>query len=150
MTASPIRTHASALLARDVVKRYGERVALHGVDLVAAPGQPLGLVGENGAGKSTLLRILAGVEQPDGGSVDRPADLGYLPQSPELAGATTVGDVLDGALAPLHDAVRLLETLAEDLGSPAADQDYDVTLAWATAHEAWDADRRAQVAAARL
>src|SRR3954453_19644325 len=50
MTASPVRTHRAALLARDLVTRYGDRVVLHGVDLVASPGSPLGLVGENGAG----------------------------------------------------------------------------------------------------
>ncbi|MDX6302847.1 MAG: macrolide transport system ATP-binding/permease protein, partial [Nocardioidaceae bacterium] len=75
---------------------------------------------------------------------------GYLPQSPDLAGSATVGDVLDGALAPLHDAVARLETLAEDLTSPGSAEEYDATLAWVTMHDAWDADRRAEVAAVRL
>ena len=150
MTASPFRQPASALRAHDVVKSYGARTVLSGVDLVAAPGLPVGLVGGNGAGKSTLLRILAGVEAPDGGSVQRPPDVGYLPQSPGLGGSATVGDVLDSALAPLHAAVARLETLAEQLTSPGSAEEYDATLAWATTHDAWDADRRAEVAAARL
>jgi len=57
----------SALVARDLVKAYGDRPVLDGVDLVATPGRPLGLVGENGVGKSTLLRVLAGSESPDAG-----------------------------------------------------------------------------------
>ena len=57
----------SPLVGRDLAMTYGDRVVLDGVDLVAHPGQPLGLVGENGAGKSTLLRLLAGLETPDAG-----------------------------------------------------------------------------------
>jgi macrolide transport system ATP-binding/permease protein len=140
----------SALVGRDLAKTYGDRLVLDGVDLVAHPGQPLGLVGENGAGKSTLLRLLAGREAPDAGTVDRPADLGYLGQEPDFADDATVGEVLDDALAPLHDAVARLEQLAGRLDEPAVAEEYDATLTWATLHEAWDADRRAETAAARL
>jgi macrolide transport system ATP-binding/permease protein len=140
----------SALVARDISKAYGDRVVLDGVDLLATPGQPLGLVGENGAGKSTLLRIVAGREEPDAGSVDRPTELGYLGQEPEFASGAAVGDVLDAALAPLHDAVGRLEALSHRLDEPAAVDEYDALLGWATLHEAWDADRRAETAAARL
>jgi macrolide transport system ATP-binding/permease protein len=140
----------AALVARDVTKAYGDRVVLDGVDLVASPGKPLGLVGENGVGKSTLLRIVAGREPGDAGSIDRPAELAYLGQEPDFPADATVADVLDSALAPLHDAVRDLETLAERLADPAAADEYDALLRWAGLHEAWDADRRAETTAARL
>ena len=143
-------TGLSPLVARDVVKRYGDRLVLDGLDIVAAPGVPLGLVGENGSGKSTLLRVLAGVEDPDSGSVSRPADLGYLGQEPDFTRTATVGEVLHDALAPLHSAVARLESLAEHLGRPGAAEEYDATLTWATRHEAWDADRRAELVADRL
>jgi macrolide transport system ATP-binding/permease protein len=146
----PHSASLTALVARDVRKAYGDRVVLDGVDLLATPGQPLGLVGENGVGKSTLLRIVAGREEPDSGSVDRPAELGYLGQEPEFAGGASVGDVLDAALAPLHAAVRDLEALAHRLDDAAVADEYDALLGWATLHEAWDADRRAETAAARL
>src|SRR3954469_8901992 len=89
----------SALVGRDLAKTYGDRVVLDGVDLVASPAQPLGLVGENGVGKSTLLRLLAGLEPPDAGAVERPADLAHLGQDPEFPAGATIGDVLDDALA---------------------------------------------------
>ena len=108
MSALP-HAPVSALVARDVSKAYGDRVVLDGVDLVASPGSPLGLVGENGVGKSTLLRLLAGVEAADGGAVTRPEDLAYLAQDPDFPADATVGSVLDEALAPLHDAVGRLE-----------------------------------------
>ncbi|MFZ5846666.1 MAG: ABC-F family ATP-binding cassette domain-containing protein [Actinomycetota bacterium] len=148
--STQIHSSLSALVARDVTRAYGARVVLDGVDLVAEPGRPLGLVGENGAGKSTLLRILSGTEPADGGSVARPADLAYLTQEPTFAEGATVGDVLDEALAPLLDAVAGLERLAARLDDPAAQGDYSALLDWATTHDAWNADHRAEAAAARL
>ena len=145
-----LHSSLSALVARDVVKAYGDRVVLDGVDLVARPGQPLGLVGENGVGKSTLLRVLSGSEPADSGTVAKPADLGYLSQDPEFAPGLTVGAALDAALAPLHDAVARLEALAERIAEPGVASEYDAILDWATRHDAWDADRRARVTAARL
>ena len=141
---------AAPLVARDVSKAYGDRIVLDGVDLVANPAQPLGLVGENGVGKSTLLRLLAGVEPADGGSVSRPAELAYLGQEPDFGSSDTIGDVLRVSLASLHDAVARLATLAARLDVPAAADEYAALLEWAQFHDAWDADRRAAAAAARL
>jgi len=46
------------------------KTALAGVDLQAAPGEAVGIIGENGSGKSTLLRVIAGITRPDAGSVE--------------------------------------------------------------------------------
>ena len=58
-----------AVEARDVIKRYGSRDVLRGVDLFVRPGQLHGLLGPNGAGKTTLMRVLLGLVGRDGGAV---------------------------------------------------------------------------------
>ena len=70
MAAAPVVNPGSAVRVRGVVKRYGRRPALDGIDLDAAPGRITGVVGADGAGKSTLLRILAGVLAPDAGEIE--------------------------------------------------------------------------------
>jgi iron complex transport system ATP-binding protein len=55
--------------AADLAVRYGKRLALDGVDATVLPGEILGIIGPNGSGKSTLVRALAGVREPDRGSV---------------------------------------------------------------------------------
>jgi macrolide transport system ATP-binding/permease protein len=138
------------VVARDISKSYGDTVVLDGVDIIATPGLPLGVVGENGVGKSTLLRLLAGVESPDSGAVTRPHDLRYLAQDPTFGAGHTVADVLDDALAPLHGAVARLEALAARLDDPAAAPEYVEILVWAENHGDWDAGRRAAPAPTRL
>src|SRR3954467_1817190 len=60
---------SSAVACRGLVRRFGERAVLRGVDLDVREGELVILTGPNGAGKTTLLRVLATVLRPNGGSV---------------------------------------------------------------------------------
>jgi ABC-2 type transport system ATP-binding protein len=81
----------AALEARALVKRYGEREALKGVDFAAGAGERLAVIGPNGAGKTTLLSILAGIARADGGEVHLPnGDVGWVPQQAALYRRLTV------------------------------------------------------------
>src|SRR3954451_4001588 len=72
---------ATALEAHGLVKRYGRRAALRGVDVTAAAGELLAVIGPNGAGKTTLLSILAGIIGADEGEVHLPrGEVGWVPQ----------------------------------------------------------------------
>ena len=141
-TAAPVAAGIvpPAIELRHIDKRFGAVHANRDVSLEVPAGTIHGIVGENGAGKSTLLRLLAGVETPDGGGVDRPVDLGYLPQEPAFPRSSTIGDVLDEALAPMHDAARRLEELAARCEeSPAAAEAYADQLDACVAGDVWDA-----------
>ena len=57
------------LVVEGLVKRFGTRTVLDGLGLHVAAGEYVAIVGESGSGKSTLLNLIAGLEQPDSGSV---------------------------------------------------------------------------------
>ena len=59
----------TVLQIEGLTRSFGDRVVLRGLDLVVAPGEIAVLVGASGSGKTTLLRIVAGLEQADGGRV---------------------------------------------------------------------------------
>ena len=78
-----------------MVKRYGEREALRGVDLRAAAGELVAVIGPNGAGKTTLLSILAGVSKADEGEVTvGRGEVGWVPQQAALYRRLTVEENL--------------------------------------------------------
>jgi len=83
------------LEARELVKRFGEREALRGVDFEAAAGELVAVIGPNGAGKTTLLSILAGISAVDGGEVHVPeGEVGWVPQQAALYRRLTVEENL--------------------------------------------------------
>ena len=90
------------LTAEHITKAYSERVLLDDVSLGIQEGEKIGVIGVNGTGKSTLLKILAGVEEPDGGTVslDPNVRVEYLPQNPAFEGSRTVLEQVFAGLSP--------------------------------------------------
>ena len=115
--------------ALGVGRRYGDYVALKGVDLLVEPGETVAIVGPNGAGKTTLVNVLTGLLTPSEGSVRfRGADIaGVGPVKlarlgmarafqlvqvfPELTVAETIAV---GALSKLGRGRRMLASLGAD------------------------------------
>ena len=95
---------AAGIEIRGLRKRYGNTLALDGLDLDLRPGEVLGVAGPNGAGKSTLVRILAGEERADAGELTldgRPGrrssgwtEVAVVHQEPQLFPNLTVAENL--------------------------------------------------------
>lgn len=85
----------AVLKAQKLVKKYGAREALRGVDFEASAGELVAVIGPNGAGKTTLLSILAGISKPDEGEIHVPqGDVGWVPQQAALYRRLTVEENL--------------------------------------------------------
>ena len=52
-----------------ITKKFGSRTILHNLDLSVGNGECVALLGPSGCGKSTALRLIAGLDQPDSGSI---------------------------------------------------------------------------------
>ncbi|HEX5579166.1 MAG TPA: ABC transporter ATP-binding protein [Candidatus Limnocylindria bacterium] len=95
-----------AIECRGLAKRYGDVLALDGLDLEVPAGSVFGFLGPNGAGKTTTLRILASLGRADagearvggvpvgGGAPNRAGLIGYLDQDPRFYGWMTPRDLL--------------------------------------------------------
>ena len=84
----------------------------------------IALVGKNGAGKSTMLKIIAGLQAPSSGVVNRPRDLtiGYLPQQMQLSDVRTVRQEAEQAFAHVIEMKKRIDRMNEEL---AERTDYD-------------------------
>ncbi|MGN6817949.1 MAG: ATP-binding cassette domain-containing protein, partial [Sphingomonas sp.] len=80
----------------DITVRLGGRTILDGATAKLPPRSRVGLIGRNGAGKTTLVRVIAGMLEPDTGSVDMPrgSRLGYIAQEAPAGSATPFETVL--------------------------------------------------------
>ncbi len=116
------------LSASGLVKKYGGRNVVNGVDLEVNPGEVVGLLGPNGAGKTTTFYIIVGLIRPDGGTIMLDGEnvsqapmymrarkgLNYLPQEPSIFRKLTVEDNIMAILETLDiDAFEMKKRLAE-------------------------------------
>ena len=63
-------TSSPLIALKDIRKTFGAVTALRGVSIDVLPGETFALLGDNAAGKSTLMKVLTGVYQPDGGTIE--------------------------------------------------------------------------------
>ena len=120
---SPSSSVSSAVLtAQSISKSFATRAVLDGVSATVAEGQRIGVVGPNGAGKSTLLKILAGLEEPTSGHLERSntsMTVGYLPQETTVEGNPTLLEWL-AARTGVAEAARVMDERARAMGEAVA------------------------------
>ena len=87
------------IAAEGVVKGFGDRLLIEGLNFRLPPGGIVGVIGANGAGKTTLLRMITGQQMPDSGRlrIGETVKLGYVDQSRDaLVAANTVWQEISG------------------------------------------------------
>jgi len=112
-------------------KSFGGRVLLDAVSWQIDDRERVGLAGPNGAGKTTLLKMLAGLEDPDAGSIVKPTGLtvGYLPQDGLGHSGRTLLAETSLAFKPLLDLRAEIEALENRLGDDAhSDEEHAAML----------------------
>ncbi len=125
-------------------KRFGPKVLFDDVNWLIGPKDRVGLVGANGTGKSTLMKIIAGLDQLDGGEISRMKNmrLGYLPQD----GLRMAGRSVFAECASVFEPLRQVEREMEATLSSMSDLDPE-GAAYAAATEKFsrlDAEFRAK------
>jgi ATP-binding cassette, subfamily F, member 3 len=103
------------LTVQQIQKSYGINQVLREISFNLKSGERLALIGPNGCGKSTLIKILAGIEQPDSGSLrftQPDVRVGYLPQSITFNPEDTIDDYLNRYDLSPAQISRQLEILA--------------------------------------
>jgi ABC-2 type transport system ATP-binding protein len=102
-----------------VSRRYGERWALRAVSFEVTSGELVAIIGPNGAGKTTLLSILAGIQDPDEGTIGVPAgSVGWVPQHAAIYSKLSVAENLRlfARLERVPDPDAVVERMLEQTG----------------------------------
>lgn len=98
---------------------FGGNPLFDNVTYVINKRDRIALVGKNGAGKTTMLKIIAGLQAPTSGSVNKPRDLsiGYLPQQMQLNDTRTVMQETEQAFAHIFELQARVDRMTEELAT---------------------------------
>lgn len=107
------------LTADGLTVEFNGQTLFQDISFVINEKDRIALMGKNGAGKSTLLKILAGVRQPNKGSVSAPKDtvVAYLPQHLLTTDERTVFDETAMAFHAIHEMERQIEAMNNELAT---------------------------------
>lgn len=105
------------LSIENLTVEFGGFTLLDRISFVLNKNERVALVGKNGAGKSTLLKIMAGLQQPSGGTISYPREItiGYLPQQMTLNDSRTVREEASMAFEHLQKMERELDQLHREM-----------------------------------
>jgi ATP-binding cassette subfamily F protein uup len=127
----------------DAQLAFGHVALLDHADFSLQPGERVGLIGRNGAGKSSLLKILAGMERPDDGTLQRQQNLriAFVAQEPVLAEDRTVFESVREGVA---DVIALVDRYTHSQG------DLDALQGLIEAQDGWNWEQRVEETLHRL
>jgi ATP-binding cassette subfamily F protein 3 len=96
---------------------FGARVLFDGLSFVVSQRERISFAGPNGAGKSTLMKCLAGIIQPNAGTISQPKGfhVGYLPQEGIHLSGLSLWEACESAFAEARDLEKEIDTLSVEL-----------------------------------
>ena len=138
-------TEMSLLTLSNACLAFGHVALLDHTDLSLESGERVGLIGRNGTGKSSLLKIIAGLEKPDDGDLQRQSGLrlDYVPQEPQFEDGATVFEAVSDGLADVKALRARFEAHAEG-------DDLDALQTAIEARDGWTWEQRVDETLQRL
>ncbi|AEX84704.1 ABC transporter [Marinitoga sp. 1135] len=120
------------LVCKKIIKKYGRKIVLNGVDFEAGTGEIVGILGPNGAGKSTLFKTILGIVVPKSGEVlldnikithlpvhiRAKNGIAYLPQEPSVFRNLTVWDNMDliASMLKIENKEKIITDILSEFG----------------------------------
>lgn len=144
------------LTAENITKTYGEKQLFQNIAFTIGEKERVGLIGVNGTGKSSLLKIVAGIDQPDEGSIISAKDyaVAYLDQNPEMDGNLTVLEQVFHGDSPILKLLRDYEQALIELNATPEDAKLQESLfqfqKQMDSLNAWDASTNAKTILMKL
>lgn len=139
-----------------ISKSYGMKILFDNLSFGIQEGERIGLVGVNGTGKSTLLKIVAGLTEPDSGTltVNSQITIEYLAQNPHFDETGTVLDQIFTGTTPLIQTIKeyeqTLELLNRDPNNQQIQKRFTLLTEKMDTLEAWDLETNAKSILTRL
>jgi ATPase subunit of ABC transporter with duplicated ATPase domains len=132
---------STLLTAKDITLHYNSKTYLDDLTFILETGDIIGLVGKNGCGKTSLMRILAGLQDYDGGSIEVKTGkrIGYLPQDFEFDQELTIEQTLQKSTVWIKELIKEYEVLNQvrKIDSTLDQQKHDL-LTQISDHHGWD------------
>ena len=138
-----------------LIKRYGRKEVLNGINLSFYHGAKIGVVGENGSGKSTLLKIMAGEDKEFEGQATplKGSTIGFLPQEPVLNNDQTVRENVEQAFGDIKKIIEEFNAISAKMAEPMSDDEMEKSIDkmgrlqdQIDAVDGWELDRQVEVA----
>ncbi|WP_302014424.1 ABC-F family ATP-binding cassette domain-containing protein [uncultured Akkermansia sp.] len=105
------------LAVQNLRVQYGARILFNDLSFTVEDGERIALAGHNGAGKSTLMKCMAGLNEPDSGTIikARHSQVGYLPQEGIHVRGRRLIDEAMSAFADLMDLQKRIDSLTQEM-----------------------------------
>ncbi len=139
----------------NISMNHGDRLLFDKVSFGINEGQKVALIGNNGSGKSTMLKMIAGINQPETGTISRNKSIriGFLDQIPTVNPKLTIIEQVLSGNDPLSVLIRDYESLCEELETdfnPELEEKLHRLTTQMDKHNAWEYESRLKEILAKL